>query len=485
MGDGSATPGATASVAIVGLGPSAWSAAPPANRDLLLQPDRVVILRTVRHPAAAELSELRDVVSCDDLYEQSATFEDVYDAIAARVVEAAQTSKVAYAVPGSPLVGEFAVGRILKAIPCELYHAPSFLDAVLVAVAVDPLDRGFQLLDGHNLPTPLALDKPTVIAHVDLPVVLAEVAARLGRVLDEATEVAVLIDLQGPEQAIHRVRLDEVDPGWAGIRTALFVDAIPGGLVGVVRTMVRLRRECPWDRQQTHASLVKNLIEECYELVEAISRLPADEVDWTAYGAVEDELGDVLLQVLFHAVIAGEIFDVDDVAENLRQKLIHRHPHVFAGAVVGSAEEVKANWDRIKAEEKNEEPKSILGQVPAGMPALSRAAKVQRAAAKIGFDWPAAPPVVQKLIEEVRELEQAIDDRVKASEELGDLLFSAVNLARHVKVEPELALRRAIDKFVDRFERMESMGPLEGLTLEEMDQRWETVKTTEASPSSD
>jgi ATP diphosphatase len=241
--------------------------------------------------------------------------------------------------------------------------------------------------------------------------------------------------------------------------------------------MWRLRHECPWDRRQTHESLVKNLVEECYELIEAI----AANSDGTAYGAVEDELGDVLLQVLFHAAIARQegAFDIEDVAENLRQKLVRRHPHVFGSVEVGSAEEVKANWDRIKAEERGEARSSLLDGVPVGMPALERAAKLQRRAAAVGFDWPDPAGVIEKLREEIGEVEQALANSEHIEEEVGDLLFTVVNLSRHLGVDPELVLRGASDRFTTRFRAMEAMGPMESLSPDELDRRWVKVKSDE------
>src|SRR5690606_36357041 len=151
---------------------------------------------------------------------------------------------------------------------------------------------------------------------------------------------------------------------------------------GAVHVMRRLREECPWDRGQTHQSLVENLVEEVYELIEAIGRLPEDGTDWVAYAGGEDELGDVLLQVLFHEAIARQVggFDIDGVAEVMRQKLGRRHPHVFAEVEVSDAADVKENWDRIKAEERGDERESVLDGVPEGMPALHRASKVQNRA---------------------------------------------------------------------------------------------------------
>lgn len=282
---------------------------------MLLDPVATVIVRTLQHPAAAELAARRAVETCDDLYQRQ-TFEEVYDAIADRVIAAMEKGRVVYAVPGSALVGELAVGRIRDRVDAEVVSGESFIDAVLAAVGYDPLDRGLRVLNGHRLPYPLVIDGPTVVAHLDLPVVLSDVCSRLARVVAPGTEASLVIDAGGPGQSIVQSPLDDMDSGLAGLRTSLFVDPVPGGLVGAVQVMARLRQECPWDRKQTHESLVKNLIEETYELVEAIGS--------GSEGQVEDELGDVLLQVLFHANIARQTgaFDVEDVAENLRQKLV-------------------------------------------------------------------------------------------------------------------------------------------------------------------
>lgn len=437
---------------------------------MLLDPEATVIVRTVQHPAAAELAAVRVVQTCDDLY-QHATFEEVYDAIADRVVEAAQQGKTIYAVPGSALVGELAVARLRRRVDVVMLAGESFIDAVLAAVGYDPLDRGLRVLNGHGLPYPMVIDGPTIVAHLDLPVVLADVGSRLSRVVAEGTIATIVIDAGGPDEVVVQAPIDEVDSGLAGLRTSMFIDPTPGGIVGAIQVMARLREECPWDRKQTHESLVKNLIEEAYELVEAIGS--------GSEGQLEDELGDVLLQVLFHSNIARQAgaFDIDDVAEVLRQKLVRRHPHVFGNVEVEDAEEVKANWEQIKETERGEARQSLLDGVPVGMPALERAAKIQRRAADIGFDWPQAAPVLDKLFEEVEELREAVAEMNRVPEELGDVLFTVVNLARHLNVDPELALRGAIERFISRFEAMEEMGgPLAGLSLAELDDLWERAK---------
>lgn len=269
-----------------------------------------------------------------------------------------------------------------------------------------------------------------------------------------------------------------VDPALGGYRTSLFIDAEPGGLIGVVQTMRRLRDECPWDREQTHQTLVKNLVEEVYELIAAIGNLPSQGTDWVAYAAVEDELGDVLLQVLFHEAIGREAgaLDINSVSEVLRQKLVRRHPHVFADVEAGSAEEVKVNWDRIKSEERGTSPESALDGVPEGMPALHRSAKIQNRAAKIGFDWDTASQVIPKIREELDEVEAAVGDAAATEDEIGDLLFSVINLARHLGVDPELALRASTRSFEERLRLMEAEGPLDGLTIDQLNERWERAK---------
>ena len=462
MGCRAATSGGPPGViTVAGLGPGDFDRIPLAVQSALLDDSVMLVCRTRHHPAAAHLATVREVVFCDDLYESSESFDAVYQAIVGRVLAAAEKGSVTYAVPGSPLMGEFAVRGILDSgVFVELLVGESFVDAVLSEVGYDPLDRGLQILDGHELPDPLILDKPTIVAQVDSPEVLADVATAIDRVVSEETRVMTLVDLGSSDRRVIETEPGKISPDLAGQRTSLFIDAVPGGLVGAVKTMRRLREECPWDMEQTHASLTKNLVEEAFELIEAIGRLPQDEIDWVAYAEVEDELGDVLLQVLFHAAIARQAgaFDIDDVAEVMRQKLVRRHPHVFGDVEADSAEEVKANWDQIKEAERGEPASSVLDGIPAGMPALHRAAKVANRAVKAGFDWDETSQVIPKLREDYDALEAVMGTPQLAAEALGELLFSAVNLARHLGVDGELALSEAINRFEDRFRRMEQEG---------------------------
>ena len=465
-------------ITVIGLGPGPLARVPGPIRDFLLDPARILVVRTLHHPAAADLASLRQVVSCDDLYQRE-DYDSVYRAIVARIVESADGADVMYAVPGSPTVGEFAVRELLASgEQVEVIPGESFVDAILTAMGYDPLDRGIQVLNGHDLPDPLILDKPTVIGHLDRPEVLADVGASLGRILPEDAVVTVIVDAGSPDAVMETVHPDSIDPTRAGNRTSLFVDTEPGGLIGAIHAMRRLRAECPWDREQTHQSLLKYLVEEVYEFIDAVAALGIGEPDWAAYSAVEDELGDILLSVLFHEVIAREAgaFDINDVSEALRQKLVRRHPHVFGEVELDTATEVKSQWDRIKADERVEERESVLDGVPTGMPALQRASKIQNRAAKIGFDWPEASQVLDKVDEEVAELRAAMAGEGDIEAEIGDLMFSVVNLSRHLTVDAELALALAVQRFSERFRGMEAEGQLEGLSLDELNQRWERSK---------
>ena len=463
-------------IRVVGLGPAGLDRLPASVRSLLLSPDVEVIVRTLNHPAAADLAALRAVTTCDDLYESSPDFETLYSFIVDRVIRSAERGPVVYAVPGSPLVGEFAVAELRKFPGVEVLAGESFIDAMLATVGYDPFDRGLRILNAHALPDPLLIVGPTIVGHLDTPLILAGAVAVLARVVGEGSVATVVVDAGGSDQRKTTTALEFIDASLAGLRTSLFLDPLPGGMAGVISTMARLRRECPWDQKQSHESLVKNLMEETHELIDAIA---SDNE-----GAIEDELGDVLLQVLFHSAISAEAggFGIEDVAENLRQKLVRRHPHVFGEVVADSAEQVKANWEEIKAAERGSMPNSVLDGVPAGMPALERAAKLQRRAATVGFDWPSTNGVFAKVAEELQEVEAAGSDPDATAAEIGDLLFAVVNLARHLQVDPELALTGSIRRFTSRFSAMEKVGPLDGLSLADLDARWEEAKRSAQTP---
>jgi MazG family protein len=253
----------------------------------------------------------------------------------------------------------------------------------------------------------------------------------------------------------------------------------------LLEIMARLRDPvsgCPWDKEQTFATIAPYTVEEAYEVADAIERNDT--------GDLKDELGDLLLQVVFHARIAEEAgqFTFDDVANAISDKMIRRHPHVFGGPAYDSAAAQTAGWEAIKAAERAEKSRddSVLSDVPVGMPALLRAVKLTKRAARVGFDWPDAGAVIEKLQEEVAELEVEIEagDRAKAREELGDLLFVCANLARKLGADPEDALRAANAKFVRRFSFIErrlanqGRGPGDA-SLQEMEDIWIEAKRLE------
>jgi tetrapyrrole methylase family protein/MazG family protein len=244
----------------------------------------------------------------------------------------------------------------------------------------------------------------------------------------------------------------------------------------LVKIMARLRGPggCPWDREQTHQSIRHNLIEECYEAVDA---LDAGDTD-----AVKDELGDLLLQVVFHAQMASEVgkFDFDAVAKSINEKLVRRHPHVFGTTKARNSAEVLQQWEAIKKTEKSASSIVHMEDLPKHLPALLKADKVQRKVARVGFDWKRAKDVIAKIEEEVREVKTA-KNRKQFEEEVGDLLFAVVNLARFENLQAEELLNRSTAKFVKRFQVIEkavhaSGRKLEDCTLAELDALWESAK---------
>jgi MazG family protein len=273
----------------------------------------------------------------------------------------------------------------------------------------------------------------------------------------------------------------------------------PYGIEDLLRVMARLRDPqtgCPWDREQTFATIAPYTIEEAYEVADAIARSDLD--------ALKDELGDLLLQVVYHARMAEEDgrFAFGDVVDAITAKMIRRHPHVFEDVGLRDTFLASGTWERIKAEEKatrgdaargaKDEAASLLDDVPVALPALTRAVKLQKKAARVGFDWPSLGPVLAKIEEEIGELKAAIAEEREArgapsqkiTEEFGDLLFVMANVARHLGVDPEGALRDANAKFVRRFRSIEAALRAEGRTpedstLEEMDQLWDEAKAAE------
>ena len=484
-------------VVVVGLGP----AGPDLTNDLTRQavestPHR--FLRTARHPSAPVVG---DAISFDEVYEAADTFDDVYAEILERLVAAANVhGRIVYAVPGSPLVLERTT-RLLLADPridTTVLPALSFLDVAYARLGIDPVEAGIRLVDGHVFATAAAGDHgPLLVAHTHANWVLSDIKLTFD---EDPPEQAVLLHHLGlPDEQVVTVAWADIDRTLeADHLTSLYIPALaaPVGaaLVRFHQLARTLREQCPWDREQTHQSLVKYLIEETYETVDAIEALDPDN-PLTDEDLIE-ELGDLLYQIEFHATIAEQEgrFTMADVAQGVHDKLVRRHPHVFGNVVAEYTETVLTNWDAIKRAEKGRT--SVFDGVPGSLPGLSYAAKVQSKASGVGFDWPNADGAIPKISEE---LDEVLEARRSGSaehvrEEIGDLLFAVVNVARHLKVDPESALRAATQKFRDRFEALELLARERGIDLHAgksdpggaaehlalLDGLWDEVKHTQA-----
>lgn len=540
------------SITIAGLGAGApgditlgtWEALRSSSRTLL---------RTGRHPVVEWLrKEGITFFTLDYFYEAGTDFQEVYARIAEAVLAEARREPVLYAVPGHPLVAEESVRLIiekaeLEGLGVELLPAVSFLDALFSTLRLDP-GVGLQIVDGLRLEEGLPLTtRATVVTQVYSRLVASDVKLTLLEIyppehpvtvvrgagipgeerketiplfeLDRLKWVDHLTSIYVPEmghgtwdlgreswdvgrgkgkepgvvgQAVRRgkesdevevIRADSIEEGESDLEEYNCDCVCSFPLDPLVDILARLRGEggCPWDQEQDHRSLRPYLLEEAYEVLEAL-----DEEDMYK---ICEELGDLLLQVVFHAQIAAENrhFDMNDVVAGITEKMIRRHPHVFGSVTVQDSGEVMRNWEKIKAKEREGSlPKSLLSGVSMSFPPLMRAMKLQEKAAGVGFDWPDYRGALEKTREELDELESVIvsGDKVEAEKELGDLLFSAVNLARLLGVEPEVALSGTSGKFIRRFTYIEKMARLAGrdlsqCTLSELDMWWEEAKNKE------
>ncbi|MFM7687399.1 MAG: nucleoside triphosphate pyrophosphohydrolase [Actinomycetota bacterium] len=472
-------------VSVVGLGPGGPEYVTQHTLDVIARHEHRFV-RTAHHPSA---HLVHGATSFDDLYETADTFDEVYADIVRRLVDAAEEhGTVLYAVPGSPLVLERTV-RALRAEPrvtCELHPAMSFLDLVWPRLGIDPVEAGVTLVDGHVFATAAAgVSGPMLITHTHANWVLSEI--KLAAEDASGDETVVLLQRLGtPEEAVVHTTWSELDR--ATVADHLTSVYVPGLTAPVGSELVRfhqlartLREQCPWDQEQTHRSLVRYLLEETYEVVDALEALDPD--DPATDDALVEELGDLLYQIEFHATIAEQEgrFTMADVARGVHDKLVRRHPHVFGDVQADDADTVVANWDAIKRAEKGRT--SAFEGVPAAQPALSYAYALQRKAAKVGFDWPDVDGALPKIAEEAAEVREAarVGDERQVHDEVGDLLFAVVNVARHLGIEPEAALRAASQKFRRRFEGVEALAAERGIELgsaglELLDSLWDEVK---------
>ncbi|MHB1128165.1 MAG: bifunctional methyltransferase/pyrophosphohydrolase YabN [Bacillota bacterium] len=481
-------------VVVVGMGPGSIEQLPQLNVDILVQSEKI-FLRTEKHPVVENLARMgMRFQTFDYLYEQGATFENVYSEIVRLLLEKALEGVVVYAVPGHPMVGEATVKMLIEQALTQktkvnIIPAMSCLDAIFAAAGLDPME-GITCRDALEIP---ALWEPYlghIITQVHNRRVASEIKLSLMEAYPDDFTVTVVRAAGIPEEEkVSRIPLYELDRlTCLDHLTSVFVPKINGEdrlgvtcnypLDALMDVMARLRSPegCPWDRQQNHQTLKPYLLEETYEVLEAV-----DEGDMHK---LCDELGDLLLQVVFHAQLAREYgqFDINQVVEGITEKMIRRHPHVFGQTQVENVEEVLVNWEKIKAREKGGDEYSPL-KVPRGLPALLRAHRVQGKASKFGFDWPNAQAAWPKINEETVELHQAIQigDQAQVINELGDLLFAVVNVARLHGIDPEAALNGATEKFIRRFGYMEGIvsqkgNELNSLSLEEIDILWEEAK---------
>lgn len=481
-------------IRVVGLGAGTLEQLPLGIYRLLKQAPTLYV-RTAEHPVVAQLRAEGVVFqSFDQLYEQSPTFREVYEQIVAELLQAAQSGEVVYAVPGHPMVAEQTVQMLRSrsqqaAVEVEIVGGQSFLDPLFARLGIDP-SEGFALLDGTSLQSAqLNPALHTVIVQVYDSFTASEVKLTLMEVFPDEYPVTIVTAVGVADQErVLTVPLYELDRvGAFGNLSLVYVPAAEDETIfyrrfSYLKQIVAILRSpegCPWDREQTHRSIRKNLIEETYEVLETI-----DDDDPEA---MCEELGDLLLQIMLHAQMASEdgFFTVDDVIAGLSAKLVRRHPHVFGEKGAENAEQALANWQEIKAAEKaakgiDPHAQSMLDGIPRGLPAMLYAYKLQSKAAAVGFDWDELADVYRKVEEEFRELRQANADEQAA--ELGDLLFAVVNLARFLKIDPEEALTLTNRKFMARFRYIEkrlreAKRTFADTNLEEMDKWWEEAKT--------
>lgn len=474
---------------IVGMGPGGKAYLTLQALDVLTG-DTKVILRTDKHPVVSYLVEKgMTYTSMDYIYDGAENFEAVYETIAEEIYQKSLVEPLVYAVPGNPFVAEKTVELLMEKAGednIEYIHGTSFIDAIITCIKKDPV-HGLSIIDGLKIDEAnVDVNQDALIIQVYDQMIASNIKLKMIEIYGDDHPVTIIrgAGIEG-EEVVETVQLHEMDRlDIYDHLTSVYIDAPKekmfhtfSDLVGIMKVL-RSEEGCPWDRKQTHESLMPYLIEETYEVIDAIEKGDVEETI--------EELGDLLLQIVFHTTIAAEdgYYNELDVITGIVEKMINRHPHVFSDVSVEDADEVLVNWEAIKREEKNGEAHTdSMSRIPKGMPSLMRAYKVQKKAAEVGFDWPDISGAIEKIHEELDELLSEIKDgnQEKAKAELGDLLFAVVNVARFLKVRPELALNATIEKFVERFGFIEASDlskakGLANLTLNEMDLLWEEAK---------
>lgn len=477
-------------IIILGLGPGNPDYLTVRAAEVLAGVEKIY-LRTAQHPTVDGLPEGLIIHSFDWIYEEEDDFQVVYERIAAEVITLAQShTPVVFAVPGDPFIAEDTPVLILESarqagFSVEVIPGVSFLEPTFAALEDDPLPQvavvdALELAAAHYPSFPP--DKPALIVQVYSNRIASDLKLILMAVYPDDHLVSLVHEAGTLDIRIENIPLYELDRSqWIGNRTALYLPPLAPGssMESFLEIIAHLRspQGCPWDREQDHQSLRPNLLEEAYEALEAI-----DEDD---PASMQEEFGDLLLQIVLHAQIASEYgeFTMSDIIRGIYTKLIQRHPHVFGDLDLGEAGAVIKNWEAIKAQERQEngeEEKGMLDGVPSSLPALTQAETYQKRAARVGFDWEDLEGVLAKIPEEIDELRESEDD-TRQAQEIGDLLFSVVNVARWLGVDAESALRGANQRFKERFAYIEKKAraerrELSEMSLEELDSFWEESK---------
>ncbi|MFT8312787.1 MAG: nucleoside triphosphate pyrophosphohydrolase [Clostridium sp.] len=477
---------------IVGLGPGSLESLTMGAVQVLKQNNNI-FLRTIKHPTVKFLKdEGINFLTYDGKYEQAENFDEVYSSIAEDLLEQHKLlGNIVYAVPGHPLVAEKSVDILLKLckerkIQVNVLPAVSFIDAVMEALEIDPIE-GIKVIDAFDIKNQI-MDKRigTIITQVYNNFIASEVKLALLDYYSDDTEI-YFVRSAGikNDESIRKILLYELDRQQdIDYLTSIYVPKDLNNnkdfydLVNIV-DILRGENGCPWDKKQNHDSIKRDLIEESYEVLEAIDK--KDE------NMIVEELGDVLFQIIFHSQIGKEedYFNVNDVIEGICNKMIDRHPHIFGNEIADTSEAVIDRWDQIKMKEQNlTSHTDELKHIAKNLPALIRAEKVQKKAAKIGFDWEKVEEAMDKVLEELNEVKDVYkgSNRDKILEEVGDLAFSVVNVSRFLDIDPENALNYTIDKFIRRFEFIEIKAKemdiaLEDMTLSEMNKLWNKSKS--------
>ncbi len=481
-------------IKIIGLGPGSPEALTLGAVELLRNSPKIYF-RTEKHPTVEYIKKLNiEFNTYDYAYEKYDSFEEVYNFIAEDLFQKHnEWGDILYAVPGHPFVAEKTVNILVRLckknnVDVEIVPAVSFIDAIMESLRIDPVE-GLKVIDAFEIREEV-LDKRvgTIITQVYDKFIASEVKLILSEYYRDDTEVYFIraAGISG-EEKIKKIPIYEIDRQEnIDYLTSLYIPKNEDNnkdFYDLLNIMDKLRSEdgCPWDREQTHNSLKKYLIEESYEVIEAI--------DENNYDKIIEELGDVLLQVVFHAAIGKEegCFNISDIIEAICNKMIDRHPHVFGNKKVETSEEVLLNWEDIKKQEKGYATYTEeLRHIAKTLPALIRAYKVQSKAAKVGFDWDQVEDAMDKVIEELNEVKDVYKGKNKAKilEEMGDLIFACVNVGRFLDVDPEEALNVTTDKFIRRFSFIEEEALKQGIdmshmTLQDMDNLWNKSKIRE------